>query len=297
MAGQMIGFVGVGRMGGPMAARLLDAGHSLTIFDTSAEALAPLKARGATVAGSAHEVANSAEVVMMSLPTPPIVQAVCLGDKGILAGSKIRTLIDLSTTGPSVAKVVGAAAAERNIAWVDSPVSGGVSGAQKGTLAVMVSCAASTFDAVDPLLKVFGKTFHVGEKPGLAQVAKLANNLLAAAALVLSSEAMAMGVKAGINAKMLIDIINAGSGRNSATQDKFPKAILPGTFDFGFATGLSYKDVRLCVDEAEAMGVPMVAGAAVRQMLAVTQARFGANSDFTCIAKVLEEWAGVEIRG
>jgi 3-hydroxyisobutyrate dehydrogenase-like beta-hydroxyacid dehydrogenase len=297
MAGQMIGFVGVGRMGGPMAARLLDAGHSLTIFDTSGEALAPLKARGATVARSAQEVANSAEVLMMSLPTPPVVQAVCLGDDGILAGSKIRTLIDLSTTGPSVAKIVGAAAAERKIAWVDSPVSGGVTGAVKGTLAVVVSCPAATFDAVDPLLKVFGKTFHVGDKPGLAQVAKLANNLLAAAALVVSSEAMAMGVKAGINAKMLIDIINAGSGRNSATQDKFPRAILPGTFDFGFATGLSYKDVRLCVDEAEAMGVPMVAGAAVRQMLAVTQARFGANSDFTCIAKVLEEWAGVEIRG
>ena len=284
-------------MGGPMASRLLDAGHSLTIFDTSAEALAPLKARGATVVASALDVANSAEVMMMSLPTPPIVQAVCLGETGILAGSKIRTLIDLSTTGPSVATVVGAAAAGRRIAWVDSPVSGGVTGAAKGTLAVIVSCASPTFEAIDPLLKVFGKTFHVGEKPGLAQVAKLANNLLAAAALVVSSEAMAMGVKAGIDARMLVDIINAGSGRNSATQDKFPKAILPGTFDFGFSTGLSYKDVRLCVDEAEAMGVPMVAGAAVRQMLAVTQARFGANSDFTCIAKVLEEWAGVEIRG
>ena len=98
-------------MGGPMAVRLLDAGHALTVFDTSAEAVAPLKARGATVAASAHEVANSAEVVMMSLPTPPIVQAVCLGDKGILAGSTIKTLIDLSTTGPSVAKIVGAAAA------------------------------------------------------------------------------------------------------------------------------------------------------------------------------------------
>jgi len=297
MASQMIGFVGVGRMGGPMAGRLLDAGHTLTVFDTSAEAIAPLKARGATVAGSAEDVASSAEIVMMSLPTPPIVQAVSLGDKGILRGSKVRTLIDLSTTGPSVAKIVGAAAGERKVAWVDSPVSGGVSGATKGTLAVMVSGPRATFDEIEPLLKVFGKTFFVGEKPGLAQIAKLANNLLAAAALVLSSEAMAMGVKAGLDAKVLIDIINAGSGRNSATQDKFPKAILPGTFDFGFATGLSYKDVRLCIDEAEAMGVPMVAGAAVRQMLAVTQARFGANSDFTCIAKVLEEWAGVEIRG
>ena len=106
-----------------------------------------------------------------------------------------------------------------------------------------------------------------------------------------------MGVKAGLDAKVLIDIINASSGRNSATQEKFPRAVLQGTFDFGFTTGLSYKDVRLCVDEAEAMGVPMVVGAAVRQMLAVTKARFGADSDFTFVAKVLEEWAGVEIRG
>jgi 3-hydroxyisobutyrate dehydrogenase-like beta-hydroxyacid dehydrogenase len=297
MASQIIGFVGVGRMGGPMASRLLDAGHSLCVFDTSANAMKPLVDRGAKAAASAEEVASSADVVMMSLPTPPIVQAVSLGERGILRGTHVKTLIDLSTTGPSVAKVVGRAAAERNVAWVDSPVSGGVAGAVKGTLAVMVSCGQATFPLVDPLLKTFGKTFFVGETPGLAQIAKLANNLLAAAALVVSSEAMAMGVKAGLDAKVLIDIINAGSGRNSATQDKFPRSILPGTFDFGFATGLSYKDVRLCVDESEALGVPMVVGAAVRQMLAVTQARFGADSDFTCIAKVLEEWAGVEIRG
>ena len=280
-----------------MASRLLDAGQSLCVFDTNAAAVKPLADRGAKVASSAEEVGSSAEVVMISLPTPPIVQAVALGERGILRGSRVKTLVDLSTTGPSVAKVVGRAAGERSVAWVDSPVSGGVAGAVNGTLAVMVSCPQATFPLVDPLLKNFGKTFYVGDKPGLAQVAKLANNLLAAAALVVSSEAMAMGVKAGLDAKMLIDIINAGSGRNSATQDKFPRAILTGTFDFGFATGLSYKDVRLCVDEAEALGVPMVAGAAVRQMLAVTNARFGADSDFTCIAKVLEEWAGVEIRG
>jgi len=290
-----LGFVGVGRMGGPMASRLLDAGHSLCVFDTNAEVVKPLAARGAETAASAEEVASKAEVVFISLPTPPIVQAVCLG--AILKGSRVKTMIDLSTTGPSVAKVVAKAAGERSVAWVDSPVSGGVTGAQKGTLAVMVSCAKTTFDEIDPLLKVFGKTFYVGDKPGLAQIAKLANNLLAAAALVVSSEAVAMGVKAGLDAKVLIDIINAGSGRNSATQDKFPRAILPRTFDFGFATGLSYKDVRLCVDESEALGVPMVAGAAVRQMLAITQARFGADSDFTMIAKVVEEWAGIEIKG
>lgn len=294
---ETLGFVGVGRMGGPMASRLLDAGHSLCVYDTNADMVAPLAARGAAVAGSAEDVASKAAVVFMSLPTPPVVQAVSLGERGILRGSRVKTLIDLSTTGPSVAGTVARAAGERGVAWVDSPVSGGVAGAKAGTLAVMVSCARPTFGEIDPVLKTFGKTFYVGDKPGLAQIAKLANNLLAAAALVVSSEAVAMGVKAGLDAKVLIDIINAGSGRNSATQDKFPRSILPRTFDFGFATGLSYKDVRLCVDEAEALGVPMVAGAAVRQMLAITQAKFGADSDFTSIAKVVEEWAGVEIKG
>jgi 3-hydroxyisobutyrate dehydrogenase-like beta-hydroxyacid dehydrogenase len=295
MAQPELGFVGVGRMGGPMASRLLDAGFPLTVFDTNADAVKSLVDRGAKSAASAEGVASASDIVLMSLPTPPIVQTVSLGS--ILKGSRLKTLIDLSTTGPSVAGVVAKAAAERGVAWVDSPVSGGVAGATKGTLAVMVSCGKDTFPVVEPVLKTFGTTFYVGEKPGLAQIAKLANNLLAASAIVVSSEAVAMGVKAGLDAKVLIDIINAGSGRNSATQDKFPRSILPRTFDFGFATGLSYKDVRLCIDEAEALGVPMVAGAAVRQMLAITQAKFGADSDFTSIAKVVEEWAGVEIKG
>ena len=291
----LLGFVGVGRMGGPMASRLLDAGHSLVIFDTNAAVMKPLADRGVTIAASPAEVASKAEVVFLSLPTPPVLQAVAID--GVLNGTAVKTMIDLSTTGPSVAKVVARAAADKGVAWVDSPVSGGITGATKGTLAVMVSCPKAVFEQVDPLLKVFGKTFHVGEKPGLAQIAKLANNLLAASAIVLTSEAVVMGVKAGLDAKVLIDIINAGSGRNSASQDKFPKAILPRTFDFGFATGLSYKDVRLCLEESEALGVPMVAGTAVRQMLAITNARFGPDSDFTCIAKVVEEWAGVEIKG
>jgi 3-hydroxyisobutyrate dehydrogenase-like beta-hydroxyacid dehydrogenase len=278
-----------------MASRLLDAGHTLVIFDTNAAVMKPLADRGATVASSPEDVASKSEVVFLSLPTPPVLQSVAID--GVLKGTAVKTMIDLSTTGPSVAKVVAKAAADKGVAWVDSPVSGGIMGATKGTLAVMVSCPKAVFEQVDPLLTVFGKTFHVGEKPGLAQIAKLANNLLAASAIVLTSEAVVMGVKAGLDAKVLIDIINAGSGRNSASQDKFPKAILPRTFDFGFATGLSYKDVRLCLEESEALGVPMVAGAAVRQMLAITNAKFGADSDFTSIAKVVEEWAGVEIKG
>ena len=294
----LLGFVGVGRMGGPMANRLLDAGYRLCVYDVSDEATGPLVARGAELAASPAEVASIADTVFMSLPTPDVVREVALGGNGgLINGSKVRTVIDLSTTGPGVATEVAGKLAERNIAWVNSPVSGGVTGAKAGTLAVMVSCPKPAYQKLEPVLKVFGKLFHAGEKPGLAQTAKLANNLLAATAMVATSEVMAMGVKAGLDAKVLIDIINASSGRNSASQDKFPRAILPRTFDFGFATGLSYKDVRLCVEEAEAMGVPMVVGGAVREMLAVTRARFGAGSDFTYIAKVLEEWAGVEIKG
>lgn len=297
MAGLM-GFIGVGRMGGPMATRLLDAGYSLCVYDVSAEATKPFSARGAQIAASPAEVASEAEIVLVSLPTPDIVREVALGSNGgVVNGSKVRLMVDLSTTGPGVAAEVAAKLAEKHIGLVDAPVSGGVTGAKAGALAVMVSCPKKTFEEIEPLLTTFGKTFFTGEKPGLAQTAKLANNLLAATALVASSEALAMGVKAGLHPKVLIDIINASSGRNSATQDKFPRAILPRTFDFGFATGLSYKDVRLCVEEAEAMGVPMVVGGAVREMLAITKARFGAESDFTHIAKVLEEWSGVEIKG
>jgi 3-hydroxyisobutyrate dehydrogenase-like beta-hydroxyacid dehydrogenase len=292
-----LGFIGVGRMGGPMSERLLAAGHSLTVYDTEPANVEALVKKGAKKASSAAEVASAADIVLMSLPTPDIVRNVALGENGVARGNRVRTLIDLSTTGPGVSKIVADGLTQRNLAWVDSPVSGGVKGAAAGTLAVMVSCPKPVFEEIEPILKVFGKIFFTGEKPGLAQTAKLANNLMAAAALVITSEAVAMGVKAGLDAKVLIDIINASSGRNSASQDKFPRAVLPGTFDFGFATGLSYKDVRLCVDEAEAMGVPMVCGASVRQMLAITNAKFGADSDFTFIAKVLEEWAGVEMRG
>ena len=298
MAGELLGFVGVGRMGGPMALRLLDGGYKLCVYDVSPEALKPFVDRGAQIATSPAEVASQAETVLLSLPMPDVVRSVALGgNDGVINGSKVRTVIDLSTTGPGAAAQIAGLLADRSIGWVDAPVSGGVTGAKAGTLAVMVSCPKPRFEQLEPVFKVFGKVFYTGEKPGLAQSAKLANNLLAATALVATSEAMAMGVKAGLDARVLIDIINASSGRNSASQDKFPRTILPGTFDFGFATGLSYKDVRLCVDEAETMGVPMVVGAAVRQMLAVTKARFGADSDFTHVAKLLEEWAGVEIRG
>lgn len=296
MAGQVLGFVGVGRMGGPMAGRLIDAGYRLNVFDTDKSAVQALAARGAKACATAAEAGADAAIVLTSLPTPAIVRAVVLGEHGVAQGKAVKIVADLSTTGPGMAGEIAAALAPRGITLADAPVSGGVAGAKAGTVAVMLACPQAARAELEPILKNFGRVFFVGEKPGMGQTAKLANNLLSAAALAVSSEAIAMGVKAGLDPTVMVEIINAGTGRNSATQDKFPRNIIPRTFNSGFATGLAYKDVRLCVDEAEALGVPMVVGAAVREMLAITQAKHGAASDFTSIAKVVEEWAGVEIR-
>ena len=290
----MLGFVGIGNMGGNMAGRLIDAGHSVALFDRNEAAIAELAVRGAIVARSAAEVGDMASTVLTSLPTPDIVQSVIAGE---LAGGKVvKTVIDLSTTGPRVAGLCAAALREQGITHIDAPVSGGKAGARDGKLAIMVACPKAAFADVKPILEVLGKVFFVGETAGQAQVVKLGNNLIGAAVIALTSEAVAMGVKAGVDPKIMVDIINVSSGRSSATQDKFPRSVLPRTFDYGFATGLSYKDARLCVDEAEALGVPMIVGGAVRQFLAVTNARFGPDSDFTSMARVVEEWAGVEIK-
>ena len=290
-----IGFVGVGKMGTPMAQRLLAAGYELVIYDKDQAALAALAAKGAQVATSAKGVADACEIVIASLPTPQILEAVVLGESGAIHGAAMRILIDLSTTGPKTAARVAEVLAAQGKAMIDSPVSGGLKGATNGTLAVMNSGPLPAYEEVTPILKNFGKLFFMGETAGAAQTMKLANNLLAAAALAVSCEAVVMGVKAGLDPKVMLDVINAGSGRNSATEDKFPKSILTRTFDFGFATGLSFKDVRLCVDEAEAMGVPMVVGSAVRQMLSMTNQMYGPESDFTSMVKVVEGWAHVEV--
>ena len=154
------------------------------------------------------------------------------------------------------------------------------------------------FAELMPALKLWGENVvNAGDKPGAAQTMKLANNILFAVSLIATSEAMTMANKGGIDQNAMLDVLNNSTGRNSATQDKFPRSVLPGTFDFGFSTGLSYKDISLCIDEAEALGVPMVVGSSVRQILAVTRAIYGDDSDFTSMCRVVESWAGAEVRG
>jgi 3-hydroxyisobutyrate dehydrogenase-like beta-hydroxyacid dehydrogenase len=291
-----VGFIGLGNMGAPMANRLLANCRRLTVFDLRPAAAQPLTAKGAILAGSAAEVASSADVVFVSLPSPEIVRAVALGPDGIGSGSRAKIVVDLSTTGPRVAIQVAAGLAQKGVELIDAPVSGGVAGAAKGTLAVMVSGSPAGVERCRELLATIGKVFVVGARPGLGQTMKLCNNLLSATALAISSEAMVMGVKAGLDPTIMLEVINSGTGRNSATVDKFPRAVLPRSFNFGFASGLMYKDVRLFMEEAEALGVPMWVAPAVRQLWQLTCAELGPDSDFTEVVKCIERLAKIEVR-
>ena len=290
-----IGFIGLGNMGFPMAQRLIHAGHHVTTFDTRAEALDSIVALGARAASSPKEVADAAETVLASLPSPDVAVSVATGADGVIEGSRVKRYVDLSTVGSRTAVQIHDLLAQRNIVAIDSPVSGGVSGAQKGMLAVMVSGPRSEFEVVKPILETIGNLFYIGEKPGAAQTMKLANNILAATVLVATSEVVVMGVKSGLDPSVMIDVLNAGSGGTSASRDKFPRAILPRTFDYGFATGLMVKDVGLYLDEAKGLGVSVEVAEAVGRLWDLAMRDQGPDSDFTTAIKPIEQVAGVVV--
>ena len=289
-----IGFIGVGRMGLPMASRLIAAGHSLVAYDIQGQALSAIANKGAATAASPAEVASRAEIVMVSLPMPDIVQAVA---EAAAQGSRMRLFVDLSTSGPRTAKTVAARLAERNVIAIDAPVSGGIAGAAKGTLAVMLAGPEASCQTLTPILSAIGKVFYIGREPGMGQMMKLINNLLSATATAATSEAVVLGVKAGLDPKVMIEVINAGSGRSTASEDKFPRSILPRSFDYGFALGLMTKDVNLCIAEADALQVPMWIGSAVKQMWNYGLGQGGPDQDFTALITHIEKWSGVTVGG
>jgi 3-hydroxyisobutyrate dehydrogenase-like beta-hydroxyacid dehydrogenase len=295
MAEKQVGFIGVGMMGHHMAGRLLDAGYDVIIFDTNETAMQRLEQRGAKRAASPADVASQCETVLVSLPTPDVVKTVAYGKDGVIEGGKAKVFVDLSTTGSNAAKDVAAALAKKGITAVDAPVSGGPTGAEKGTLAIMVAAPKAIADELKPVIEVLGKFFYIGDQPGMGQTMKVINNLMSATAQLITAEAMVMGAKAGLDATMMLNVINAGSGRNTASEDKFPRCVVPRRFDFGFPTALLYKDVKLCLDEAEALGVPMIVGNAVRQLMSIGKATMGPKADITEFVKPIEQWAGVEV--
>jgi 3-hydroxyisobutyrate dehydrogenase-like beta-hydroxyacid dehydrogenase len=292
-----IGFIGLGNMGFPIAARVISAGYRVVVYDTSSEPLARAVALGAEAAASVKDVVDRADTVLASLPTPAVSRQVATGPGGVVDGTRVRRFVDLSTVGSQVAEQNHAILAARGIAAFDGPVSGGVAGAEKGTLAVMVSGPRSEFDAIIPVIESFGRPIFVGEQPGSAQTMKLVNNLMAATALAATAEVMVMGVKAGLDAQVMIDVLNAGSGGTHASRDKFPRAVLPRTFDYGFATGLMVKDVRLYLQEALALGTPTPIAEAVTKLWENVMEQEGAASDFTSVVKPFEAEAGVIVDG
>lgn len=292
-----IGFIGLGNMGFPMARRLVEAHHNVVVFDTRTEVVGRLVALGARSASSARDVADRVETVMASLPSLQASRQVATGAGGVIEGSRVKRFVDFSTVGRTMAIQIHDLLAQRGIVTIDSPVSGGVSGAEKGTLAIMVSGPLADVELLSPVLEALGKPFYLGDQPGSAQTMKLVNNLLASTGLVATCEAVAMGVKSGLDATVMIDVLNAGSGATNASRDKFPRSILPRTFDYGFATGLMVKDVRLYLDEAKNLGVSMEVAEAVARLWEIVIRELGPDSDFTAAIKPIERVAGVVVGG
>lgn len=295
MSAIKLGFAGVGRMGAPMVRRLMGAGYRVSVFDPNAAAVAALVAEGAQAASTPAALASEAEIVLVSLPTPEVLQSVALGADGLSAGKGLRIVIDLSTTGPRVERLVGAGLGKVNVALVDCPVSGGVAAAEKGTLAMMVACSEAIREEVRPILETLGRMIYVGAEPGMGQTVKVINNLMSVTSLAIASEALVLGSKAGLDPAVMMEVINASTGASNASMTKIPKFVLTRSFDFGFAIELSSKDIRLCLEESEAQGVPMIVGSAVRQLLSIAKGSLGGQADLTEIIKPIEEWAGHKV--
>jgi 3-hydroxyisobutyrate dehydrogenase-like beta-hydroxyacid dehydrogenase len=290
-----VGFIGLGAMGAPMAERLLAAGHELAVFDVNPAAVGPLAKRGAVATRSVLEAANGADAVFACLPGPEASREVAAA---ITDARGLATYVETSTIGTAAVKAIAMTLGKTGVSVLDAPVSGGPRGASAGTLATMVSGERTAFERTRPLFDaIAGKVFYLGAEPGLAQMAKLANNMISAAGMAAACEAVVLAVKAGLDPELLVDVINASTGRNSATQDKFPQSILPRSFDYGGKLATMYKDVQLCFDEARAMEVPMWVGASVVQLWFQGMVEGRGQDDYTTIIKVIEGWTGVTVQG
>lgn len=292
-----IGFVGLGNMGLPMAFRLLDAEHEVVGYDVRDAMHNAFKSRGGQWAASPAEVASQCEIVLVSLPTPAVVERVALGPQGLVEGGRMKIYVDLSTTGPQMAKKVAAELGKRGLVALDAPVSGGIAGAAKGTLSVMVSGPKDAFEIVSPLFECFGKKpFYVGAAAGGGQLMKLINNLLSATALAASCEALSFGMKGGLDPEAMLTVLNASTGRSGATDDKIPHYVLPGE-QISFGLELSFKDVSLAVEAGEQLNVPMYFGRTTRQLWHHALCTGGADQDMMDVAKCIDSYAGSKLYG
>jgi 3-hydroxyisobutyrate dehydrogenase-like beta-hydroxyacid dehydrogenase len=289
-----LGFLGLGQMGSAIAERLQDAGAELHLYDPRQSVLAPFVAKGAWVHASPTGVADAARIVFACLPSGAISEAVA---RDVAAGSAVRVYVEMSTIGGPAQAKVQAIVEARGITLVDCPISGGPKGARAGTLTVITAGPPEARAEIRPWLHRIGKNvFEVGDKAGQAQLMKLVNNLVNAANMATAFEALVLGAKGGLDPDQMVDVLNVSTGQNSATLTKVPKAVLTGSFDYGSSLTIMLKDVVLGLQEAEALGVPMWVHGTVGQLWRFAEQQGLGPADFTSLIKVLEGWAGVEVR-
>jgi 3-hydroxyisobutyrate dehydrogenase-like beta-hydroxyacid dehydrogenase len=279
-----LGFIGVGDMGKPLARRLLRAGFALTVHDINPAAVADLAASGARVAGSAKEVASAAPIVFACLPAPAISERVALGADGVVHGTAVRQYLEMSTIGQPAMQRIGAGLQARGIALLDAPVSGGPTGERAGRLTCFVAAPRAQFEQAQAALRgMSDRLFHVGEQPGQAQALKLANNMLNAANLSLTIEAMLMVQRAGIDEVTALEVINASTGRSRATEETYKAQVLSGAFATGARLDILAKDVELAVAQAQALGTEHRAAEAVRALWSQAVAEGHGSEDLSRI--------------
>ena len=292
-----IGFVGTGNMGNPIAGNLVKAGHQLTLHDLRKESAASLLEMGAVWADTPKGAAQDAELVFTSLPGPREVEAVVLGEEGILEGTKSGCIyVDLSTNSPTVIRRVHQVCLKRGVTVLDSPVSGGPYGAADGTLAVMVGGDEAVFNRIKPVFDSIGSHVVYCGPIGSGMVCKICNNLITMGAGILLAEALSMGVKAGVDLEVLADVVSNSSGSCRRLTHKFSRFLFKGDFQPGFATSLAAKDVRLATDLGRELGIPMELSNLVDQWHVEALVRGLGPEDVDAVAKIQEEKAGVQLR-
>jgi 3-hydroxyisobutyrate dehydrogenase len=288
-----ITFIGLGHMGGPMASNLVKAGHEVTVFDLSKDAVAALVSEGAKTADTAHEAANGAECVITMLPAGQHVEAVYLGDDGLLAKLPAGTLvIDSSTIAPETARGVAEVARAKDIPFLDAPVSGGVGGAKAGTLTFICGGSEEAFNKAKPILDAMGKNiFHAGDH-GSGQVAKICNNMLLAILMSGTSEALALGVKNGLDPAVLSEIMKQSSGGNWALNVYNPwPGVMEGVpasrnYEGGFLVNLMTKDLGLAFDNAVKNQASIPMGSLARNLFQLHAGQGNGSLDFSSIQRL-----------
>ena len=293
-----VGFIGVGNMGGPMCRNIVKrSNHQVSVFDLNPAAVKACTDLGATAAKSLADVTKGADLVMTSLPMPKDVEAVTLGDDGILANiAKGQTYIDLSTNAPSMVKKIGAAMAAKGIAMLDAPVSGGTVGAEAATIAIMVGGEKKVFDDALPVLQSFSaNVIHMGEL-GTGTVAKLVNNMMAFCNAAAAAEGLMLGVSAGLDPAKLIQVVSNSSGNSNAFKNLSERA-LSGKLEPSFALNLAYKDLHLALELGDELGVPLQQGAATHNLQRMARGMGFGPDDSSSVLRVYETVLGRKVKG